>query len=179
MEDNVKLDYTVLLHKIRDLLAWAFVVFFVAWVSSTNMPNTAFSWYAMLNKPSWTPPDWVFAPVWFVLYTSMVFAAYVVQISKASFKEKCIAYGLFFGQLLANGLWTYLFFNRHEVGKALFDHVVLLAILCPTIVSFYRIRPLAGFLLVPYLLWSLFALALQIYIYHHLSFSTLKDLLFK
>ncbi len=111
-------------------------------------------WYAALDRPALTPPGWVFGPVWTLLYLTIAVAAFVVWQSP---ERSHIALGVWGAQLALNALWSYLFFGLQQPGLALIEIVVLLAAIIATAVLFYRIRPSAGLLLVPYALWVSFA----------------------
>jgi len=129
------------------------LVAIVALAGSLSMPD---AWYAALAKPSFNPPNWVFAPVWTLLYLAMAVAAWRVH--------RVAGWGtavwLWIAQLVANGLWTPLFFGLHRIDLALIDIVVLDALVLATIVAFLRKDRVAGWLLVPYLAWTSFATAL-------------------
>ena len=117
-------------------------------------------WYAGLNKPRWTPPNWLFGPVWTILFLAMAFAAWLVW-RRAGFTGAGAALGLFFVQLILNALWSYLFFGQHRPDLAFFDIVALwFAILAVTLL-FWRLDRVAGALLLPYLAWVSFASCLN------------------
>jgi len=118
------------------------------------------TWYVALNKPPWTPPGWIFAPVWTLLYVLMAVAAWLVWQRRASHPVTW-AQGLFALQLLLNACWSFIFFGQRNLGLALLDIVLLLLALVVTVVCFWSIRPLAGALLAPYLVWVSFASALN------------------
>lgn len=117
-------------------------------------------WYLSLNKPSFNPPNWIFGPVWSLLYALMgiAFALFWHHLSKSGvsiFKHKA---GILFGiQLVLNLLWSTIFFNLHQIGLALVEMLVLLGFIIFTGVEFYKINRTAGFLLIPYMLWVYFA----------------------
>lgn len=118
-------------------------------------------WYAGLQKPTWNPPNWLFGPVWTLLYILMGIAAYLVwkTLPQSAFKK----WGLFLYalQLVLNLLWTYLFFSKHQLGAALIEIVVLwLTIFC-TIIAFSKVNKTAAWLLVPYISWVSFATMLN------------------
>jgi len=117
-------------------------------------------WYAALNKPSWTPPNWVFGPVWSALYLMMAISAWLIW-RRAAATPVALALALFFVQLAANVLWSVLFFGRQMPGAAFADIVVLWCLILATVIVFWRTSPLAGVLLVPYLVWVTFAAALN------------------
>jgi tryptophan-rich sensory protein len=129
----------------------------VAWFGGQFMPG---SWYAALAKPSWTPPGWLFPPVWTFLYASMAVAAWLIW-RGAERRGRVPALVLFFGQLVLNGLWSWFFFGEHLIGVALFDIVLLLVLILAATLTFWRLNRLAGILFIPYLLWVSFATALN------------------
>ena len=116
--------------------------------------------YQTLAQPAWAPPSWVFGPVWTVLYVLMGVAAWLVW-REAGFSAASVALGLFLTQLALNAVWTPLFFGAGLRGWAFLDIVLLALVLTATIVAFWRVRPLAGALLVPYLAWVSFAAVLN------------------
>ncbi len=113
-------------------------------------------WYAGLVKPSWNPPGWIFGPVWSLLYAMMAFAAWLVWRS-GGWAAQRRALGVYLLQWLLNALWTPLFFGLQRPDLAFAEIVVLGLTLLVTAVAFWRVRPLAGLLLVPYVLWVAFA----------------------
>lgn len=140
------------------LLAWLVVGFTAAAIgalASVDAPE----FYGQLARPAWAPPSWLFGPVWTVLYTLMSVAAWLVW-REGGFKAAPIALSLFLIQLALNALWSWLFFVW-RLGAAAFAEILLLCgvVLC-TLISFWRIRPAAGALLIPYLAWVAFAAAL-------------------
>lgn len=114
------------------------------------------AWHAALAKPAWNPPNWLFAPVWTALYTLMAIAAWRVW-KTYGFKGASKALGFFLLQLALNALWTPFFFGLHEMGWALVDLVCLNLALAATIIAFSKKDRLAAGLLIPYILWTLFA----------------------
>jgi translocator protein len=118
------------------------------------------SWYQTLDKPSWNPPSWVFGPVWSTLYVLMGIAAWGVWRAAAPAEAKRRAALLFWGQLVLNTLWSFLFFGLRSPGLALIEVLVLWAAILLTLRAFWRLRPLSGALLCPYLAWVSYAAAL-------------------
>ncbi len=114
-------------------------------------------WYPTLNKPSWTPPSWLFAPAWTVLYVMMAVAAWLVW--KAGNAKTALI--LFFAQLLLNFAWSVLFFGAHSPGLGLIDVAAMWLAIAATIFAFAFRSRLAAFLMVPYLCWVSFAAALN------------------
>jgi translocator protein len=117
----------------------------------------AAGFYGGLDKPVWAPPAGVFGPVWTVLYACMAVAAWLVWRSAGPAVGPLALYAI---QLVLNALWTWVFFRWRTGGWALAEITVLWIVVLATLVSFWRVRPLAGMLLVPYLAWVSFAMAL-------------------
>lgn len=123
-------------------------------------------WYSTLNKPSWTPPNWLFAPVWLTLYALMGVAAALVWNSKArdrkKNKTKQAAMKIYFGQLGLNVLWSLLFFGLRSPLYGFVGILVLWAAIALTIFMFYHVSKRAAMLLMPYILWVTIAAALNL-----------------
>jgi benzodiazapine receptor len=117
-------------------------------------------WYASLNRPSWTPPNQVFAPVWSTLYALMAVAAWLVWRQRSQTHTR-IALTLFGMQLALNTAWSWLFFDRKQPGLAFVEVVLLWLAILATVLAFLRVRRVAGLLLVPYLRWVSYASALN------------------
>jgi len=136
-------------NKWSGLILWLLAVAAVSTFGSLFMPG---EWYRALAKPSLTPPSWVFGPVWTVLYILMAIAAWLVWL-RFGFRGARIALALFITQLVMNGLWSWLFFGLHWMGIATLEIVLLLVTIVATIVAFFKLRPMAAYLLLPYVLW--------------------------
>jgi tryptophan-rich sensory protein len=119
----------------------------------------AAGFYGQLTRPPWAPPAWLFGPVWTVLYVMMAVAAWLVW-RERGFAGARAALSLYGAQLVANALWSWLFFAWRLGALALGEIVLLWLLVAATIAAFWRVRPLAGALLVPYLAWVTFAAAL-------------------
>ncbi|MHA7648690.1 TspO/MBR family protein [Mycobacterium sp. ML4] len=117
--------------------------------------------YGRLRQPSWAPPAWVFGPVWTTLYALMAVAAWLVWRGGPSSATRS-ALAAYAAQLVLNAAWTPLFFGLGWRGIALIDIAILWAVLLATVVLFFRRSAVAGWLLVPYLLWTTFALCLNL-----------------
>jgi tryptophan-rich sensory protein len=139
------------------LILWVLAALAAGWIGSNFMPG---EWYASLAKPPWNPPSSVFAPVWTILYVLMGVAAWLVW-REAGFSGARIALSLFILQLVLNSLWSYLFFGLQEPMTAFFEIIVLWCAILATLVRFWKIRPGAGVLLIPYLCWVTFASVLN------------------
>lgn len=114
------------------------------------------TWYATLIKPGFTPPNWIFGPVWTLLYAMMGVALYIVWTTKTK-QDKSAAYLAFYTQLILNFFWSYIFFSLHYKFAALVEILLLWGFIAYTIMQFRAISKLAGNLLIPYLLWVSFA----------------------
>lgn len=141
------------------LLVWLIVSFVAAAVGGAASIYAG-SYYAQLVQPDWAPPAWVFGPVWTTLYALMGVAAWLVWM-RVGLRGARTALMLFVIQLIPNALWTWLFFAWQRGALSFADILLLWGLLVATVVAFWRIRPLAGALLLPYLLWVSFALCLN------------------
>lgn len=119
------------------------------------------SWYALLAKPIFTPPGWVFSVVWIALYSLMGITAYLVLRLGLGRPSVRIALAAFAIQLVLNGLWPFLFFARHDPVAALLDIALLWVAIVFTAVRFKPLSAVAAGLMAPYLLWVSFAVALN------------------
>ncbi len=122
-------------------------------VTTPSIPN----WYAGLVKPSWTPPSWIFGPVWSVLYLCMAVAAWLVWRTGSAL----IPLTFFAVQLAFNAAWSWLFFGLHSPGAALIDILLLWIAIAATTIVFWRRSVVAGLLFLPYLAWVSFAAVLN------------------
>ena len=116
-------------------------------------------WYQYLNKPSFNPPNWIFGPVWTILYLMMGIAFAMIWHSRHPQKNKAML--LFAIQFVFNLAWSFLFFNRHLLGIAFIEILLMGCFIALTIISFYKINKLAAYLLIPYLCWVSFAAVLN------------------
>jgi tryptophan-rich sensory protein len=120
------------------------------------------TWYASLKKPFFTPPSWIFAPVWVTLFTLMGISLYIVWKKGLGRRELRRGVSLFGVQLALNVLWSVVFFGMHSPLYGLIIIVLLWAVLLATVIAFYRISKPAGMLLIPYFLWGSFASVLNL-----------------
>ena len=119
------------------------------------------TWYATLNKPFFTPPSWLFAPVWITLYALMGISAFLVWrkgLSDQHVRKASIVYAV---QLILNVLWSGVFFGFRSILAGLIVIVILWIAILLTILSFYKISKTAGLLLIPYILWVSIAASLN------------------
>jgi len=122
-------------------------------------------WYALLQKPSFNPPAWLFAPVWTILYILIAIAAYMVWKRRNTTTIYHSTVGIYFIQLLLNFSWSIVFFGLHQVFGALIIIILLWASILLNIYWFHKFNKTAAWLLVPYLLWVSFAALLNVNIY--------------
>ena len=115
------------------------------------------TWYASLNRPAFTPPNWIFAPVWTALYILMAFAGWRAWKKTGLRSPEMAAFAI---QLALNLGWSILFFGLHRIGAALIEITVLDVAILATLILFFRRDRLAGLLFAPYLAWTLFATVL-------------------
>jgi len=140
------------------LLGWLAVTFGAAALGAIASSNAG-AFYGELSRPAWAPPGSVFAPVWTTLYALMALAAWLVW-RQRGWRGARAALTLYLVQLAANALWTWLFFVAREGALAFVEALLLAALVAATTATFWRVRPLAGVLLLPYLGWVTFASAL-------------------
>lgn len=143
--------------KIMALVGWLALTFTAALTGLFIQPA---GYYAMLTKPAWSPPAWVFGPVWTLLYTMMAGAAWLVW-QCGGWRERRGALRLYLVQLALNALWTPLFFGLQSPGLGFAAIVFLWLAIVLTARAFFRVRPLAGWLLTPYVVWVGFAAVLN------------------
>ena len=138
----------------KSLIVFLLLVAAAAFAGATSAPD---AWFAALEKPSFNPPNWLFGPVWTMLYILMAVAAWRVY-RKRGFD---LALGTWLAQLAVNAAWTPLFFGLHRIDLALLDILVLDVLVLATIVLFWRRDRVAAALMLPYLAWIAFATVLN------------------
>jgi benzodiazapine receptor len=119
-----------------------------------------YAWYSNLIRPAWTPPSWVFGPVWSVLYTLMAIALILVIINRAN-HEITFPVILFIIQLSLNAGWVGIFFGLHQIGFAFLEILFLWTVILFTVIAFWKVSQLGAVLLLPYLFWVSFAAVLN------------------
>ena len=122
------------------------------------------SWYTTLSKPSFNPPNWIFAPVWTALYIMMGISIALVWQAATEGKDIGGSIRIFCAHLVLNGLWSIVFFGIMVPIYALAIIVILWLMISYMVIRFHRINPYASYLLIPYLMWVSFATALNYYI---------------
>ena len=147
------------MRQVLGFVGWLVVCFVAAAIGAVASIQAA-SFYGTLTRPDWAPPSSVFGPVWTLLYTMMAIAAWLVW-RRGGFHAARGALTLFILQLMANALWSWLFFGWHRGALAFADILLLWGLLVATTIAFWRERRAAGALLIPYLLWVTFAAVLN------------------
>jgi translocator protein len=128
--------------------------------SVATTPNIP-TWYANLAKPGFTPPNWLFGPVWTLLYVMMAYAVWRILSLPAGQTGRRAALATFFVQLALNALWSWAFFAAHSPAAGLVVIVALVVAIVVTIRRFWALDGIAGILLAPYLCWVAYATALN------------------
>jgi tryptophan-rich sensory protein len=115
------------------------------------------AWYANVAKPSFNPPNWIFGPVWTLLFSLMGIAFYLIIRNGWSSRNVKIAVAIFAFQFALNVLWSFLFFGLENPFLAFIEIIFLWLLILATILAFYKVDKIAAYLLVPYILWVSFA----------------------
>lgn len=138
----------------------------VGYLSSIVTQSSIATWYPTLIKPSFNPPNWIFAPVWTLLFILMGISAGLFWDKYEEDKELVKKGMLFFAiQLVFNALWSYLFFSLNNLLLASIEIILLLLLIYETYVIFKKMDKKASYLLIPYMLWVGFATILTVTIY--------------
>lgn len=146
-ENIIKLTFAILICQAAGIVGSVFTAPAIA------------GWYAGLEKPVFNPPDWIFGPVWIILYLLMGIALYLILIDKK--KNKSVALWLFGIQLALNSMWSIIFFGLQRPFYALIELIILWIAVVLTIWQFWKINVKAAALLLPYIAWSTFAMILN------------------
>jgi tryptophan-rich sensory protein len=149
-----------LLQQTLGLVVSMAVCFGAAGIGSMLTTPSIGGWYATLAKPAWSPPNWVFGPVWSLLYLAMAIAAWLVW-RRIGFPRAASALNLFAIQLVLNVCWSAIFFGAHRPGMAFAEILLLWLAILATMVAFRSFSRAAAWLMAPYLLWVAFAAALN------------------
>ena len=151
--------------KALGILIFVLVCELAGFIGSVFTTPSIPGWYAGLAKPPFNPPNWVFAPVWTILYAMMGISAYLVYEKRQGRKDVGRALTIFASQLGLNVAWSIVFFGAHQILGAVIVIVLLWALILATIWLFSRISRAAAYLLIPYILWVSFASVLNISLY--------------
>jgi translocator protein len=128
-----------------------------AGITGSLFTRNSLGWYYTLNKPFFRPPDWLFAPVWIILYAIMGISVYLIWKRGFSKNDSKYAMVLFFVQLVLNAMWSVVFFGERSIIGGLVIILVLWILIFLTIFAFSRVNLSSAYLLVPYLLWVSYA----------------------
>jgi benzodiazapine receptor len=149
LENIIKLIFSISICQLAGVLGSIF--------TSPSIPE----WYATLQKPFFGPPNWIFAPVWILLFTLMGISLYLILIENLNDKTVKIGIAIFSFQLILNISWSFLFFSLHNILFALFEIIILWFAILLTIKQFWKINKKSSYLLIPYLFWVTFAAILN------------------
>jgi tryptophan-rich sensory protein len=148
--------------KISKILVMVVTCVAVGYISGEVTRESVTTWYTTIQKPSFNPPNWLFAPVWTTLYILMGIAAGLVwakiDYDKATVKKALLFFGI---QLALNALWSILFFGLQNPLLAMIEIVLLWLMIYETFIQFNKVHKTAAWLIIPYLLWVSFAMVLN------------------
>ena len=144
-----------------------FIFFFIITFSASLIGGLATinykePWYSLLSKPIFNPPNWIFAPVWTILYLMMTLAIWLFWHSKN--REMNTIY-IYFIHIVFNTTWSIVFFGLHQIFLALILLMILIVLIIILILKFKRVNYVSSYLMIPYLLWSCYALFLNLNLY--------------
>lgn len=128
--------------------------------TSSSIPT----WYATLNKPSFNPPNWIFAPVWISLYVMMGISFYLIW-RKSGIPNFGFLMSVFIFQLVLNAFWSIIFFGLKSPGFAFLEIIFLWLAILMCVIYFFKVSKISSFLLIPYLLWVGFASVLNYFLW--------------
>lgn len=148
------------MNSIQSLIVFIMMCFSAAFLGSISTRASLKTWYPAIIKPSWNPPDYLFAPVWTALYLMMAVAGWMVW-EHSTTKGFSIPIVLFFVQLVLNTAWSFIFFGLRRPGWAFIEVIILWIFILLTTVSFWGVTWIAGMLFLPYLIWVTFATVLN------------------
>lgn len=149
---------------VKKILISFAVCYLVSIIGSIFTISSITTWYETLNKASFNPPNWVFGPVWTILYTLMALALYLVWNKKFNNVQKQHAIEIFSVQLALNLIWSLVFFGAHSPIFALIILFVLWVAILMTILLFRNISKFAAYILIPYILWVSLAFFLNLFV---------------
>jgi translocator protein len=156
---------TITIRSYPKLIAAILLCIIVGSLGSLVTANGPGSWYSTLQKPFFTPPNWLFAPMWITLFVLMGIALCLVWESGTERREVQLALGIFGVQFLLNVIWSFLFFGLESPLLGLIEITLLWVMIAATIWAFYQVKKSAAYLLLPYLAWVTIAAALNGAIY--------------
>jgi len=148
----------MLKNKILSFLLFLIVTFSASFIGAFATINYKEPWYSLLIKPSFNPPDWVFGPVWTTLYLLMTIAIWKVW--QSNFRNINIVY-IYFIHLFFNTMWSIVFFVFHNILLALFVLIILIGLISYLMMQYRKINLISFYLMIPYLVWCIFASVLN------------------
>ena len=148
----------MLKNKFLSFLLFALVTFSASTIGGLATVGFKEPWYSLIIKPSFNPPDWIFAPVWTTLYFFMTIAIWKFWHSKN--REMNTIY-IYFIHIVFNTTWSIVFFGLHQILLALIVLLILIILIIILILKFKRVNYVSSYLMIPYLLWSCYALFLN------------------
>ena len=148
----------MLKNKILSFILFFLVTFSASFIGGLASINLKEPWYSQLIKSNYNPPDWVFAPVWTTLYLMMTFAIWFYWHSK---RRDINTIYIYFIHIVFNTTWSIVFFGLHQILLALIVLMILIILIIILILKFKRVNYVSSYLMIPYLLWSCYALFLN------------------
>ena len=148
----------MLKNKILSFLLFLIVTFSASFIGAFATINYKEPWYSLLIKPSFNPPDWVFGPVWTMLYLLMTIAIWKVW--QSNFRNINIVY-IYIIHLFFNTMWSIVFFVFHNILLALFVLIILIGLISYLMMQYRKINLISFYLMIPYLAWCIFASVLN------------------
>ena len=152
----------MLKNKILSFILFFIITFSASFIGGAVSINLKEPWYSTLIKSSLNPPDWVFAPVWTILYFMMTIAVWNFWHSKN--RDMNTIY-IYFIHIVFNTTWSIVFFGLHQILLALIVLLILIILIIILILKFKRVNKVSSYLMIPYLLWSCYALFLNLNLY--------------
>ncbi len=149
-------------NKFLSFLIFGFVTFSASFIGSIATITSKEPWYSSLNKSGFNPPDWVFAPVWTTLYLFMTIAIWSAW--HKNYKDLNIIY-IYLMHLFFNTTWSIVFFVFHNIFAALINLIIIIGFIIILMIKFKKISNLSFILMIPYLLWCIYALTLNTSLY--------------
>jgi tryptophan-rich sensory protein len=149
----------MLKNKFLSLILFFIITFSASFIGGLATISYKEPWYSQLVKSSYNPPDWIFAPVWTTLYLMMTFAIWLFWLSK---KRDMNTIYIYFIHILFNTTWSVIFFAFHNILLALINLMILIWLIVVLILRYRRVNNVSAYLMIPYLLWSCYALFLNL-----------------
>ena len=149
-------------NKFLSFLIFGFVTFSASFIGSIATITSKEPWYSTLNKSGLNPPDWVFAPVWTTLYLFMTIAIWSAW--HKNYKDLNIIY-IYLMHLFFNTTWSIVFFVFHNIFAALINLIIIIGFIIILMIKYKKISNLSFILMIPYLLWCIYALTLNTSLY--------------